>query len=337
MAAKVAIVILNWNGENFLRKFLKNVVTNSNFPGAEVIVADNGSTDGSRELLGQFPTVRTIAFEKNFGYTGGYNRALKQVDADYYILLNSDIEVPEGWLAPLIEFMEAHPDVAACAPKLLDYNQKEFFEYAGAAGGFIDMFGYPFCRGRILSEIEADSGQYDTPMPIFWASGACMMVRSNLFWQVGGLDEDFFAHMEEIDLCWRLQLNGYSIYSVPQSRVYHVGGGTLPNNNPFKLYLNYRNNLFMLHKNLSTRAIWVILPVRLILDILSSLVYLINGKLPFAKAVFSAHRDYLKRLKSLNSKRTLLPRKANPNRYRGLILVDFFIFRRRQFNKLKYS
>ncbi len=336
MSSKVAVVILNWNGERFLKKFLPILLRNIQLPDTELVVADNGSTDGSLELLNSFPHVRKILLDRNYGYAGGYNRALSQVEAQYYVLLNSDIETPKGWLEPLIEFMDANASVAACAPKLIDYNRRQYFEYAGAAGGFIDLFGYPFCRGRILSEIEVDTGQYDTPMPVFWASGACMVVRSSCFWEVGGFDNDFFAHMEEIDLCWRLQNHGYSVYAVPQSVVYHVGGGTLPNNNPFKLYLNYRNNLLMLHKNLSLRALCVVIPIRILLDLLSAMVYLINGKVSFMMAVFKAHWHYFYSLSVLNKKRRMRNPKIYIQRYRGLILIDFFILRRRVFSRLPF-
>ena len=336
-SSKVAVVILNWNGEHFLKKFLPTLIENTPRSQVEIVVADNGSTDGSLLILNDYPTVRTILLDKNYGYTGGYNRALSQVEAQYYVLLNSDIEVPSGWLEPMVTFMDKNPQVAACAPKLIDFNRKEYFEYAGAAGGFIDLFGYPFCWGRILSEIEADNGQYDDTMPIFWASGACMMVRSSCFWEAGGFDDDFFAHMEEIDLCWRLQNRGYLIYSIPSSVVYHVGGGTLPNNNPFKLFLNYRNNLSMLHKNLSLRALLVVIPIRMVLDILSAFVYLVNGRLSFTKAVFKAHKQYLANISTLNRKRKLLKLFKQASRYRGLILVDFFILRRRKFYSLPIS
>jgi len=337
MSSKIAVVILNWNGKHFLEKFLPILIENTARADAEIVVADNGSTDNSRDTLERFNSVRKIYLDKNYGYTGGYNRALAQIDAQYFVLLNSDIEVPAGWLDPLVSFMDSNPGVAACAPKIIDYNRRSFFEYAGAAGGFIDLFGYPFCRGRILSAIEADNGQYNDVIPIFWASGACMMVRSACFWEVGGFDDDFFAHMEEIDLCWRLQNRGYLIYSVPQSVVYHVGGGTLPNNNPFKLYLNYRNNLWMLHKNLSSRALVVVLPIRLFLDFLSALVYLTSGKVEFTKAVFKAHRQYFSSLSAIAKKRKLLKSYKQAKRYRGLILIDFFILNRRKFSRLPLS
>jgi hypothetical protein len=334
MKAKVSVVILNWNGKHFLEKFLPTLIENTNIPNTEIVVADNGSTDGSNDTLEAFKSVKKIYLDKNYGFTGGYNRALSQIDSEYYVLLNSDIETPKGWLEPMIEFMDANPTIAASAPKLLDYNRKEYFEYAGAAGGFIDLFGYPFCRGRILSAIEKDYGQYDTPLQIFWASGACMMIRSEIFKKVGGFDEDFFAHMEEIDLCWRLQNQGYKVFSVPQSYVYHVGGGTLPNNNPFKLYLNYRNNLWMLHKNLSVRALWIIIPIRIALDILSAFVYLFAGRITFFKSVFKAHSQYFSNISKLNSKRKAAKSSTYAKRYRGLILIDFFILKRKVYSKI---
>jgi len=296
----VAIVILNWNGEKMLRRYLPDVVrTAQEFGGVDsgdcafVVVADNGSTDGSLQYIEQhFPQVRIIAFDRNWGFTGGYNRALKQVEADYYILLNDDVAVPDGWIDPLFEFMEEHPDAGACQPKMLSDTSRDTFEYAGACGGFIDRFGYPFCRGRILSNIEKDKGQYDEPIETFWASGACLMIRSSLFHHLGGFDERFFAHMEEIDLCWRAKLLGYQIWCVPQSRVYHLGGGTLPNNSPHKLYLNYRNNLMMLFKNLPDSIRSSRICQRMLLDDASALVYLLTGKFSFFKAVCKAHKDF---------------------------------------------
>ena len=244
---KTAVVILNWNTEDFLRKYLPGLINSvSSIDGAEVIVADNDSSDSSLELMKTlFPSVRTIELEKNFGFTGGYNKAFEQIDCEYFVLINSDIEVPENWLQPLIEWMDNHPDCGACAPKLHSWYQRDKFEYAGAAGGYIDKFGYPFCRGRIMKRLETDRGQYDTVENVFWATGACLMVRSSVYRKLGGLDNRFFAHMEEIDLCWRMQLEGWKVTVIPQSVVYHVGGGTLPASSPYKLYLNYRNNLLM--------------------------------------------------------------------------------------------
>ena len=251
---KTAIVILNWNGKHFLEKFLPGLADSisGGTEQTEIIVADNGSTDGSLEFLSEtFPSIHTITFDRNYGFTGGYNRALRQIDAQYYILLNSDIEITDGWLEPLVEWMDTHPFCGACAPKLLSYADREMFEYAGAAGGMIDRYGYPFCKGRILKMTEKDYGQYDEPEDVLWASGACLMVRADIYRKTGGLDERFFAHQEEIDLCWRIQLEGYNVTVIPESKVFHVGGGTLQNGSPWKLMLNYRNNLLMLSNNLA--------------------------------------------------------------------------------------
>ena len=323
---KTAVVILNWNTENFLRKFLPGLVRScAKVEGAEVVVADNASTDGSLKLMAEeFPQVRTLKFEKNLGFTGGYNRAFAELsdgpDApEYFLLINSDIEVPEDWLGPLVEWMDTHPQCGACAPKLHGWQHKDMFEYAGAAGGYIDCFGYPFCRGRIMGRVEKDEGQYDPPVDVFWATGACLMVRSSVYRRLGGLDERFFAHMEEIDLCWRMQLEGWKVTVVPSSTVYHVGGGTLPPTSPFKLFLNYRNNLLMLGNNLAktyalgfyhrgmdacqaarkgmrkaTRRI----RMRMVLDGLSAAVYLVTFRKDCFKAVVDAHKEYRKLLKT---------------------------------------
>ncbi|MCQ2136761.1 MAG: glycosyltransferase family 2 protein [Bacteroidales bacterium] len=253
---RTAVVILNWNGKNFLEKFLPGLVESlQDEDRAEVVVADNASTDGSvRFLQENFPDVKLIVLDKNYGFTGGYNRAFKILSQDYdpefFVLINSDIEVGKDWLYPLVEWMEMHPECGACAPKLLGYQDKTSFEYAGAAGGFLDKYGYPLCRGRVMGRVEKDLGQYDTPQQVMWATGACLLTRSSLWKNNAGLDESFFAHMEEIDFCWRAALKGHSVCVVPRSVVYHVGGGTLPQGSPRKLYLNYRNNLLMLRKNL---------------------------------------------------------------------------------------
>ncbi len=305
---KTAIVILNYNTRDYLRKFLPGLLASCKGLDAQVIVADNASSDGSRELMQkEFPEVPLIPLAENYGFTGGYNRALAQVEAEYYLLINSDIEVPEGWLDPLLEWMDGHPRCGACGPKLLSYHQHSHFEYAGAAGGKLDRLGYPFCRGRILQRVEQDLGQYDTPARVLWVSGACLLVRSSVWKELGGLDERFFAHMEEIDLCWRMQLRGWDVCIVPDSFVYHIGGGTLPNESPFKLRLNFRNNLLLLENNLPAtiraqhpgleekrcrRRARCRIFVRRCLDGASALVYLLTGRIAFFRAVVEAHREY---------------------------------------------
>ena len=291
--AKVAIVILNWNGQKMLAKYLPNVIEYSR-QDAEIWVADNSSSDGSMHLLEtQFPQVKTIVLEQNFGFAEGYNRALKQIDAEYYVLLNSDVEVSHHWLTPLIEFMDSHQQVAACQPKLLAEYDKDSFEYAGACGGFLDKYGYPFCRGRIFDTVERDKGQYDYQQEILWATGACMMIRSKDYWTAGGLDGRFFAHNEEIDLCWRLRLMGRKIYCIPESEVYHVGGGTLPKSNPMKTYLNFRNNLTMLYKNLSDTELVHVMRMRRFLDYLAAFETLVlNRNWGDFKAIFKARRAF---------------------------------------------
>lgn len=291
--AKVAIVILNWNGQKMLAKFLPNVIEYSR-QDAEIWVADNSSSDGSMHLLEtQFPQVKTIVLEQNFGFAEGYNRALRQIEADYYVLLNSDVEVSHHWLTPLIEFMDSHPQVAACQPKLLAEYDKDSFEYAGACGGFLDKYGYPFCRGRIFGMVERDNGQYDYQQEILWATGACMMIRSADYWKAGGLDGRFFAHNEEIDLCWRLRLMGRKIYCIPESEVYHVGGGTLPKSNPMKTFLNFRNNLTMLYKNLSDKELSYVMRVRWFLDYLAAFeMLLLQRNWGDFKAVFKARKAF---------------------------------------------
>ena len=316
---KTAVVILNWNTRDFLGKFLPPLL-DSMPEGAEVIVADSASDDGSRELLAsRFPQVRTILLDQNYGFTGGYNRAFEAVCAmeggeemEYFVLINSDIEVSKGWIEPLVSWMDTHKDCAACAPKLHSYFEKDSFEYAGAAGGHLDRFGYPFCRGRVMKKVEKDCGQYDSPSDVFWATGACLMVRRSAYSGIGGLDARFFAHMEEIDLCWRLQLEGWRICVVPESLVWHVGGGTLPNDSPWKLKLNFRNNLLMLHNNLALtysleelrdltpdkaaskaiRRAASTIRFRMLLDGMSALVYLLTGKKACFKAVWEAHREF---------------------------------------------
>jgi len=290
---KLSIVILNWNGAEMLRQFLPSVVAHSKGEGIEVCVADNGSTDNSLEVMRQeFPDVRLILLDKNYGFAEGYNRALAEVDAEYSLLLNSDVEVTDGWLAPMLDYMDAHPEVAACQPKIRSWHRRNEFEHAGACGGFIDKYGYPFCRGRLMDTVEVDEGQYDTIIPVLWATGAALLVRTADYREAGGLDGRFFAHMEEIDLCWRLRSRGKSIVCIPQSMVYHVGGATLNKENPRKTYLNFRNNLLMLYKNLPKEELRPVMCVRWCLDMLAAFQFLLKGEWGNVRAVFRARRDY---------------------------------------------
>ena len=316
---KTAVVILNWNTREYLEKFLPPLLESCEGLDAGVVVADNASSDGSVELLSEkFPSVRTIRLDQNYGFTGGYNRALAQVEAEYYLLLNSDIEVARGWLEPLVEWMDIHPECGACGPKLHSWQEKDSFEYAGAAGGRIDRFGYPYCRGRVLKKVEKDCGQYDTPCDVLWVSGACLMTRSALWKRYGGLDERFFAHMEEIDYCWRLGLDGWKVSVVPSSTVWHLGGGTLPQDSPRKLFFNYRNNLLTLDKNLPRcigkfRARCRIL-FRMLLDGGSAAVYLLGGRKDYFKAVVDAHGQYRKLRKETARDGRKVCSKAAPTR-----------------------
>lgn len=290
---KLAIVILNWNGSKMLSQYLPSVLQYSREE-ATIYLADNASSDDSLEMLrSYFPEVRLILLDKNWGFAEGYNKALAQIDAEYYLLLNSDIEVTHHWLSPMLEFMDAHPEVAACQPKLLSVFDKDSFEYAGACGGFLDRYGYPFCRGRIFDTVEKDNGQYDQPAEILWATGAALLTRARIYKKVGGLDARFFAHNEEIDLCWRMRIMGYKIYCIPDSKVYHVGGGTLPKGNPMKTYLNFRNNLTMLYKCLSDSELRHVMRWRWFLDYLAAWQTLIlNRNLGDFKAIYRARRDF---------------------------------------------
>lgn len=293
MDKKIAVVILNWNGCGMLRSYLPSVVSYSEADGATVYVADNGSTDDSVETVRrEFPTVRLITLDRNYGFADGYNQALKQVEAEYVVLLNSDVEVTEHWLAPLAEYMDAHPEVAGCQPKIRSLRQKDLFEYAGAAGGYIDKYGYPFCRGRIMGAVEADNGQYDTIAPVFWATGAALFIRLKDYREAGGLDGRFFAHMEEIDLCWRLRARGRELVCIPQSVVYHLGGATLTKENPRKTFLNFRNNLLMLYKNLPENELKNVMRIRTLLDYVAALNFLLKLQGPNAMAVLRARRAY---------------------------------------------
>ena len=329
----VAIVILNWNGSAFLEKFLPSVVATS-YANKRIIVADNGSTYNSISFLQQhFPAVEIINNKKNYGFAQGYNEALKKVNADYYVLLNSDVEVTPGWIDPIISLMESDTKIAACQPKILSFENKTQFEYAGASGGWIDNFGYPFMRGRVFDDCETDKGQYDSAVPCFWASGAALFVKSGVFNSIGGMDEYFFAHQEEIDLCWRMQLAGFRVYVQPASVVYHVGGGTLPKGNNRKTYLNFRNNLIMLFKNLPfSQAIWKI-PIRMLLDAIAAWRALLGGDSGFFIAVVKAHFHFMKWL--FFEKKAKIIKPASPTNfsgwYNGSIIWDYFIKKKKTF------
>lgn len=288
---KTAVVILNYNGAGMLRRFLPSVIEYSHE--ASIYVADNGSSDESCDVVrNEFPAVKLMVLDHNYGFAEGYNRALAQVDEEYAVLLNSDVEVTRGWLSPMTQFLDSNPEVAACQPKLLSFKQKDFFEYAGAAGGFIDKWGYTFCRGRIFNTVERDSGQYDDTTDVFWATGAALMIRNEVYKNNGGLDGRFFAHMEEIDLCWRLRSRGYRIACVPQSHVYHVGGATLKKENPQKTYLNFRNNLLMIYKNAPDCQLKKIMLFRKVFDNVAALKFLASGDYAAFKAVRKARRDF---------------------------------------------
>ena len=288
---QTAVVILNYNGAGMLRRFLPSVIKYS--PEASIYVADNGSSDESCDVVrNEFPAVKLMVLDHNYGFAEGYNRALAQVDEEYAVLLNSDVEVTRGWLSPMTQFLDSNPEVAACQPKLLSFKQKDFFEYAGAAGGFIDKWGYTFCRGRIFNTVERDSGQYDDTTDVFWATGAALMIRNEVYKNNGGLDGRFFAHMEEIDLCWRLRSRGYRIACVPQSHVYHVGGATLKKENPQKTYLNFRNNLLMIYKNAPDCQLKNIMLFRKVFDNVAALKFLASGDYAAFKAVRKARRDF---------------------------------------------
>ena len=335
---KVAVVILNYNGRKFLEEFLPNVIANCAPSTTEIIVADNASEDDSVALMRErFPDIRLIENGSNGGFATGYNLALRQVEAQYYVLLNSDIEVTPHWIEPVIELMDTHPEIAACQPKILSYYKKEQFEYAGASGGFIDQYGYPFCRGRVFQNLEDDKGQYDNPCEVFWATGACMFVRADLFHQVGGLDDSFFAHMEEIDLCWRLKNLGHKVYCCPQSKVYHIGGGTLPKNSPRKTYLNFRNNLSLLVKNLPKHRVRRTILYRILLDWVAAFKFLFEGCPKDFRMVFKAHWDFYKRIPALRAQRSQSVHQLVSCVYKRNIVFDCILGGKTKFTDLKAS
>jgi GT2 family glycosyltransferase len=336
---RVSIVILNWNGKHFLEKFLPSVLLHSNYEWVNVVVADNASTDDSvRFLLTKYPQVSQVVLKENTGYAGGYQAALQQIQADYYVLLNSDIEVTKNWLLPVIELMESNKNIAAAQPKIRDFNSRQKFEYAGAAGGEIDCLGYPFCRGRIFDTVETDAGQYNTDAKIFWTTGACMFVRSSAFWQAGGLDSDFFAHQEEIDLCWRLQRLGHEVWYCGSSVIYHVGGGTLSYANPRKTYLNFRNNLWLLTKNLPLLQLLWVIPARLVLDGVAALQLSLKYKdLKDLNAILKAHFAFYASLPSMATKRKNFdaPYTLPSSVFSKSILIQYFLLKRRKYSDVK--
>ena len=320
---KLSIVILNWNGADMMRRFLPSVLKHS--AEAEVVVADNGSTDDSLAMLSrEFPSVRQVVLDKNYGFAEGYNRGLKPIEAEYYLLLNSDVEVREGWLTPMLEYMDYHPEVAACQPKLLCQWSPKDFEYAGACGGYIDALGYPYCRGRVMGTIEEDKGQYNDIAPVLWATGACLLIRSKDYWEVGGLDGRFFAHQEEIDLCWRLRSRGRGVVCVPQSVAYHLGGGTLPQGNPRKTFLNFRNNLLMLHKNLPDATRGRKRFVRRLLDTIAWAKFMATFDFKNANAILKAHNDFRSMRKRYTSHPDvdLLDQRNDTHRN---IIIDYYL------------
>ncbi|MBP6635146.1 MAG: glycosyltransferase family 2 protein [Paludibacter sp.] len=336
---RTAVVILNWNGEKFLNQFLPVLLRNTQLPGVDIYVADNASTDNSLSLIEeQFPTVKTLLLDKNYGFAGGYNKALAQINADYFVLLNSDVEVTENWLQPLLNYMNENADVAACQPKIKSFYNRDYFEHAGASGGFIDYLGFPFCRGRVVGTAEMDRGQYDTVIDVFWATGACLLIRSELYNQVGGLDDEFFAHMEEIDLCWRLKGQGFRIVCIPQSEVYHVGGGTLQVEHPHKTYLNFRNNLLMLYKNLPQKSLSNIMRWRMLFDYAAAFQLFVTGKPQNAKSVLEARKDFKKMLPGFVDKRienlSSATRTDFPEMLRKSIVIEYYLKGNKTYSKL---
>jgi len=339
---RIAIVILNWNGKELLKKFLPSVTTHSNREWADVIIADNASTDHSISFLkDNYPNLQRIQLDKNYGFAEGYNRALAQLPHSYFVLLNSDVEVTENWLDSIYTQFEKYKDIAAAMPKIKAYHKKTDFEYAGAVGGFIDYLGYPFCRGRILDSIEKDTGQYDKSIDIFWASGAAMFVRAEVYKQAGGLDSDFFAHMEEIDLCWRIKNLGYRIICDTNSTVFHVGGATLPNHSSRKLFLNFRNNLLMLYKNLPSHKLLFTFLARMILDGVAAFKFLLSGEVSNFTAVFKAHMSFYSLLKKYNLKRKqslrLVSKEHHPEIYQNSLIIDYYLKSKKVFSDLNFK
>ena len=335
MAKRVAVIILNWNGEKLLREFLPSVVKNTNTDLGRVVVVDNHSTDGSWICLEQeFPDVERVLFEDNFGFAGGYNRAIEMIEAEYVVLLNSDVEVAPGWLEPLVAVLDRDERVAAVQPKILAYRDKKKFEYAGAAGGYIDYLGFPFCRGRVMDTTERDDGQYDDEVDVFWATGASLCIRRDVYRVAGGLDEAFFAHMEEIDLCWRLKNGGYTLKVVPSSVVYHLGGGSLPMNHPRKLFLNYRNNLLMLHKNLCAKQRKKIFFARVMLDTMAGGLFLLKGQWSNTRSVIRAYKAFREMRKAYPVPESSI---SLSGIYPRSIVLEYFLRGKKKFSDLNFK
>ena len=335
MQPKVSIVILNYNTRHFLEKFLPSVLA-TDYENFEVVLADNASKDDSVAFVkSHFPNISIITLPQNYGFAGGYNKALAQVNADYFVLLNSDVEVTPDWLKPLVTLAESDMKISAIQPKLLDYKDKTNFEYAGGSGGFIDKFGYPFCRGRWFNTLETDTGQYNDTREIFWATGACFLIKSQCWHEMGGLDEDFFAHMEEIDLCWRMKNAGYKIMVCPQSIVYHVGGGTLPVGNPRKTFLNFRNGLFLLCKNLHGSVLWKTLFIRFVLDGLAGVKFLTEFKFREIGAILKAHFTFYAQMRYWLTKRKQVPSQSKTltGMYQKSMVFDFYLRGNRKFSE----
>jgi GT2 family glycosyltransferase len=340
-STNIAIVILNWNGTHLFSRFLPSVIEHSRGEGVSIYLADNGSTDHSIEYLKEnFPDVIIIELGVNHGFAKGYNLALEKIEANFFVLLNSDVEVTENWLKPCIELLNNHPTVAAVQPKILSYNNRTYFEYAGAAGGYIDRWGFPFCRGRILSVTEEDTGQYDDPASLMWATGACLFIRADVFRESGGFDDDFFAHMEEIDLCWRLKNQGWQIGFEPKSVVYHLGGATLSYQSPQKVFLNFRNNLWMLFKNLPKGKVVPVMFFRLVLDGMAAAHFLSVGQFSAFKAVFRAHMAFYASLKRFIYKRKELSPKVvkqqHPEIFKGSMVFRFYLRSQKKFSDFRF-
>lgn len=338
MQTRTAIVILNWNGEKFLRQFLPILVENTNPQIARICIIDNASTDTSLQFVANnYPQIQLVRLDKNYGFAGGYNRGLKEIEAEYFMLLNSDVEVPNNWIEPLVELMDSDKTIGICGPKLIDYNNRSKFEYAGAAGGYIDKYGYPFCRGRLFESLEPDNGQHDTREDCLWISGAALFIRSEIFFRVGGFDDDFFAHQEEIDLCWRVQNSGYRVVCEPKSKIFHIGGGALPKSNPFKTFLNFRNNLYLIVKNMPDNECRKVLFVRFFLDIVAAVRMLFQGNFGEFKAVFRAYGEFMHNKKIMKQKRTEFNRKPSKQitgMFCGSIVMKHFFGKKQTSNEI---